>query len=66
MSETVKLHITIDIQQEDDDADTGLTLEQWNSLTDQERSNIYQDMWNAMAEQDNGGVSVVTPGAKEV
>jgi hypothetical protein len=64
--DTVKLHITIEIDEEDDAVDTGLTVEQWNALTDEERSERYRELWNNVAERDNGGVSVVTPGAKGV
>lgn len=62
--ETVKLDITIDIQQHDPDVDTGLTVAEWNALTDAERSRIYQKMRDAMAEADNGGVRVMTEGAE--
>jgi hypothetical protein len=62
--ETVKLDISIDIRQHDSDADTGLTVTQWNALTDAERFAIYQKMRDAMAEADNGGVRVLTDGAE--
>jgi hypothetical protein len=62
--ETVKLDISIDIRQHDEAADTGLTVAEWNALTDEGRSAIYQEMWQAMAGQDNGGVRVVTEGAE--
>jgi hypothetical protein len=62
--ETVKLDISIQINQHDPEYDTGLTVEQWNALTAAERSAICQDAWEGMAGMDNGGVSVVTPGAE--
>jgi hypothetical protein len=63
MSQTVKLHISIYIDQVDDDADTGLTIEQWNAMTDGQRAAKAQQMWNDMAEMDNGGMRVLTEGA---
>jgi hypothetical protein len=63
--ETVKLDISIEIS-EQDVVDTGLTVEQWNALTGEQRSAIARDIWNDMAARDNGGMSVVTPGAEEV
>jgi len=62
--ETVKLDITIRIDQHDPEYDTELTVEQWNTLTDAERSAIYQSAWETMAGMDTGGVRVVTEGAE--
>lgn len=62
--ETVRLDISIHIDQHDPDYDTELTVEQWNALTAAERSAIYRNAWGAMAESDNGGVRVVTEGAE--
>ncbi|MGI5247567.1 hypothetical protein [Dactylosporangium sp. CA-139066] len=64
MDETVKLDIRIEISQHDPEYDTELTVDQWNALTDAERSAIYQNAWSALAERDNGGVRVVTEGAE--
>lgn len=61
--ETVRLAIVIHIDQCDDDYDTELTVEQWNALTDAERSSLYQGVWEAMAQHDDGGVAVLTEGA---
>lgn len=63
---TVRLDITVSIDQRDDNYDTGLSVAAWNDLTDAGRSAIYQSAWNAMAEQDNGGVTVLTPGAVQL
>jgi len=65
-TETVKIDIRIFIDQHDPEADTGKTVAEWNALTDRERSAIYKDMWFSMAECDDGGAKVVTPGAEEV
>lgn len=67
MSDTVKLHIAIQIDTEDDDADTGYTLEAWNALAQAERSAIATQMWmDAAGNSDGGGMHVVTTGAEEV
>ena len=63
--ETVKLHITIDIHTEDEAADTGLTVAEWNALTTEQRREITRDMWLEMCGADNGGITVVTEGATE-
>lgn len=62
--ETVKLDISIDISTQDI-VDTGLTVEQWNALSDKGRRDIVRDYWEAMAQHDNGGIAVVTPGAED-
>lgn len=62
----VLLSIHIEIDQHDDAAETGLTVAQWNALTDDERTAIYRGMWETMASVDNGGISVVTDGATGV
>lgn len=61
---TVRLDITIEIRQHDADYDTEMTVEEWNALTDDERGQVYQDAWSAMAQNDNGGVHVLTEGAE--
>lgn len=65
MSETVKLHISIQINTAAD-IDTELTVEQWNALTDAERTQIVDDNWEAMAQSNSGGVEVITDGAVDV
>lgn len=65
MTGTVKIHIAIDIQV-DEEADTGLTVEAWNAMTGWEREEVVQELWNEAAAADNGGVSVVTEGAAGV
>lgn len=62
--ETVKLDISIDISTQDI-VDTGLTVEQWNALSDKGRRDIVRDYWEVMAQHDNGGIAVVTPGAED-
>ncbi len=63
MSETVKVHIAIDIQSEGV-YDTGKTVEEWLALTDEERSDIKAGFWDEEASNDNGGVWIETEGAK--
>lgn len=65
MSETVQIDISIEISTQCV-FDTGLTVEEWNAKTDAERYAIARAMWEAEAERDNGGMSVVTPGAEPV
>jgi hypothetical protein len=68
-AETVKIQISIQIDTESDEGgdDTGLTVAEWNSLTNAERSKIYRQMWDDMAANgDNGGAHVVTAGAEEI
>jgi hypothetical protein len=64
MRETVKLRVSVKIDGEDE-IDTELTVAAWNALTDDERYAFYREAWDALAERDNGGVEVLTPGAKE-
>lgn len=62
-TETVKLRIVIEIST-DGEVDTGLAVAEWNALTDEERSEIYHNLWDEEAgNADNGGGSVITPGA---
>jgi len=63
--ETVKLDISIEIITQDV-VDTGLTVEQWNALSADERHGMAKNIWNAMAESDNGGMSVATDGAEDI
>jgi hypothetical protein len=66
VSKTVRLEISIKIDQHDGDYDTGYSVEQWNAMTDTERSAIYHAVWNVMAQQDGGGVTVLTEGAEDL
>lgn len=66
MDETVKLDISISIEEHDLAWDTGLTVEEWNALDDDQRSEIHQEAWNFLSQRDNGGVRVVTEGATEL
>jgi hypothetical protein len=62
--ETVRLDISIQIDQHDDNYDTGITVPEWNAMTNEDRSKVYQEAWSTMTEQDNGGVTVLTEGAE--
>ncbi len=64
-NETVRLDISIDIRTEGV-VDTGITVADWNAMTNEQRSDVIQQSWNDMAQQDNGGISVVTEGAEGV
>lgn len=65
-TDTVKLHMAILINVVDDEADTGVTVEEWNAMDDNARQAVVQQMWDTYAQQDEGGVRVVTPGAEEI
>lgn len=60
---TVRIDIAIMIE-EQGVVDTEIPVAEWNAMTDDERHAVARRMWNAMAEQDNGGMRVVTPGAE--
>jgi hypothetical protein len=64
-NETVHLDISIQIDTQAV-VDTGITVADWNAMTDEQRSEIAQSAWSDMAEQDNGGMFVVTEGAEGV
>ncbi len=63
--ETVRIDISIQIDQQDV-VDTGLTVAQWNALSDAERWRIAREQWDIMASRDDGGMSVVTEGAEDI
>ncbi len=63
--ETVRIHVSIDISTEED-ADTGITVEAWNAMTEDERRQVSRDLWDAAAQRDNGGMWVITAGAEEI
>lgn len=66
MSDTVKVHISIEISTEGEH-DTELTVEQWNALSDAQRSDIVSQMWSSDAgDHDNGGMRVTTDGAQGI
>lgn len=66
MSDTVKIHISIEIGSEAD-YDTELSVEDWNALTDQERSRIAREAWETEAGNgDHGGMGVLADGAVDV
>jgi hypothetical protein len=65
MSETVKFQVTVHIDAEDE-VDTGLTVEQWNALSGAERGAWAANAWEALAQQDDGGFTMLTEGAESV
>ena len=66
MSDTVEVHISIDISV-DDTFDTGMTVDEWNGLGEAERSRFVKAMWeDAAGGHDNGGMKVITDGAEEI
>lgn len=60
--ETVHLRITIEIDV-DEEADTGLSIKEWNAMTDEARGAAAQELWGALVTYDSGGMSVLTAGA---
>lgn len=64
-TETVKLHVEVQVSYTDDDYDTGITVEQWNAMTPGERGKIRQEAWEVAAQSDGGGIWATTPGATE-
>ncbi len=64
-SETVRLDISIEID-EQAVVDTGITVADWNAMTDDQRQSVIQEQWNNLAERDNGGITVLTKGAEGV
>ncbi len=62
-SETVRLDISIEIS-EQAVVDTGITVDAWNAMTDDERQAVIQDRWNDVAERDNGGIRVLPKNAE--
>jgi hypothetical protein len=66
MSDTVKVHVSIEISTEGEH-DTGLTVEQWNALSDVGRGAIVSNIWATEAgDHDNGGIWVTTQGAESI
>lgn len=61
---TVVLDISVEISQHDPEYDTGIPLSVWNAMTNDERGEIANQAWVLLAERDDGGCSVVTPGAE--
>lgn len=64
--ETVKLHIIIKIDQEDPEADTGVSVAVWNAMSDHQRNEVVRDLWEQIAGHDDGGIRVVTKGAEGI
>ena len=62
---TVKVRVTIEIHSTDD-VDTGLTVDQWNALTVDERQALADEYWTTMAQEDQGGFLVLTDGAVDI
>lgn len=64
--ETVVLHVSIRISTEGE-VDTGISLSEWNAMTDDERSDIAAQIWTEeAASNDGGGKYVITEGAAEI
>lgn len=63
VSDTVKVRLTILIDSSGD-YDTELTVDEWNALTAEQRSDIAHQMWETAAQMDSGGVEVLTEGAE--
>lgn len=64
--ETVLIDITIKIDTSGP-VDTGLSVEAWNALTDEERDARFVELWNdTAANADKGGMRVITFGATEI
>lgn len=60
--ETVKVRISILIDSEGE-YDTGYSVDQWNALTDAQKSQMIEGFWDEEAQNDNGGVMLLTKGA---
>lgn len=65
MSSTVRLHVEVQISHVDDNYDTGVTVDAWNAMTPDERSDIKSEAWQGAAQADTGGIWPVTTGATE-
>jgi len=66
MSETVKIRVEIEISMAGD-ADTGVSLDEWNAMSDEERSALVGQIWlDEAGGHDNGGVWTLTEGATGV
>ena len=61
---TVRLHVRVHVDHTDDGYDTGIPLAEWNALSDEERSAVYNGAWDAAAQHDDGGIWPATEGAK--
>ena len=63
---TVHLHMTIEISCENEDLDTGISVDKWNAMDNSERQAAIRDIWiDEASSYDNGGVSVITDEAEE-
>jgi hypothetical protein len=61
--DSVRLHIVVSIDWKDDDYDTGMTVDEWNALTPEARSEIRNQAWQVACQNDNGGIWTDTEGA---
>lgn len=61
--ETVKLNVTVHVDYDDPEYDTGITVDEWNAMTPQQRRREIQGAWDAAAQSDDGGIWPVTDGA---
>ena len=62
---TVIIHARVDFREEGD-WDTDMSIEAWNALSDQERSDLARLAWEDIAQPPSGGVWVTTTGAKDL
>lgn len=63
--ETVRLHVTVRVDYDNPDYDTGLTVAEWNALTPEQRGRWVTNAWEVAAQTDDGGIRVVTEGAED-
>lgn len=66
-TDLVHIRVSIDFKPSDNSVETGLTVAEWNALSDDERRTIARDIWETeMANADQGGMSVETEGAESI
>jgi hypothetical protein len=66
VSDTVKIEVIIRIDAEGE-VDTGIPIETWNAMTDQERDAVARNLWDLEAgNHDAGGMTVTTDGAEGI
>lgn len=60
---TVRLNVEVSIDWKDPDYDTGLTVDEWNAMTPDERSQVKENAWQVATQNDSGGIWPTTEGA---
>lgn len=65
MDETVRFRARVHVDAEAE-IETGLTVEQWNALTAEQRSVFASEAWEALVQQDDGGFTMLTDGAESL